>query len=276
MEQFRSEVERAHPDRLHDAERLAAAVREAGQLALSMFGKPIKTWTKGPSLSPVSAADIAADELLREKLSAIDANIAWLSEESADDPARLTAKRVWVVDPIDGTRAFIGGLLDWSVSVALVEDDRPVLACLYAPALDEFFAARSGGGATRNGTPITVGPGTGIENARIAGPRKLMERLAAVAPPFTAMPRIHSLALRLTRVAQGVFDAAIAGGNSHDWDLAAADLLVHEAGGTLAPVGGGTVTYNRPVPRHGMLVAAGRDRHAALMKLLGDGRLASS
>ncbi len=276
MEQFRSEVERAHPDRLHDAERLAAAVREAGQLALSMFGKPIKTWTKGPSLSPVSAADIAADELLREKLSAIDANIAWLSEESADDPARLTAKRVWVVDPIDGTRAFIGGLLDWSVSVALVENDRPVLACLYAPALDEFFAARSGGGATCNGTPIMVGPGTGIENARIAGPRKLMERLAAVAPPFTAMPRIHSLALRLTRVAQGVFDAAIAGGNSHDWDLAAADLLVHEAGGTLAPVGGGTVTYNRPVPRHGMLVAAGRDRHAALMKLLGDGRLASS
>ncbi len=128
----------------------------------------------------------------------------------------------------------------------------------------------------RNGTAITVSPGTGIENARIAGPRKLMERLEAVAPPFTAMPRIHSLALRLTRVAQGVFDAAIAGGNSHDWDLAAADLLVHEAGGTLAPVGGGTVTYNLPVPRHGMLVAAGRDRHAALMKLLGDGRLASS
>ncbi len=276
MEQFRSEVEGPHPDRRRDAERLAAAVREAGQLALSMFGKPIKTWTKGPSLSPVSAADIAADELLREKLGAIDANIAWLSEESADDPARLTAKRVWVVDPIDGTRAFIGGLPDWSVSVALVEDGRPLLACLYAPALDEFFAARSGGGAMRNGTAITVSPGTGIENARIAGPRKLMERLEAVAPPFTAMPRIHSLALRLTRVAQGVFDAAIAGGNSHDWDLAAADLLVHEAGGTLAPVGGGTVTYNRPVPRHGMLVAAGRDRHAALMKLLGDGRLASS
>ena len=87
------------------------------------------------------------------------------------------------------------------------------------------------------------------------------------------MPRTRSLALRLARVAQGTFDAAIAGGNSHDWDLAAADLLVHEAGGALTPFGGGTVTYNGPVPRHGMLVAAGRDRHAALVELIRDGRL---
>ncbi len=90
------------------------------------------------------------------------------------------------------------------------------------------------------------------------------------------VPRVRSLALRLARVAQGAFDAAIAGGNSHDWDLAAADLLVHEAGGALTPLGGGPVTYNRPVPRHGTLVAAGRERHAALIKLLGDGRLAFS
>jgi myo-inositol-1(or 4)-monophosphatase len=271
-----TEVDLRQPDLLHHAERLAAAVREAGQLVLSMFGKPIKTWTKGPTLSPVSEADIAADNLLRERLNAINPDIAWLSEESADDPARLEARRVWVVDPIDGTRAYIGAYPDWAVSVALIEDSRPILACLYAPALDEFFAARAGGGATRNGAPIAVSPGTGIDGARIAGPRKLMERLERFAPPVAVMPRIRSLALRLARVAQGVFDAAIAGGNSHDWDLAAADLLVHEAGGTLAPVGGGTVIYNRPVPRHGTLVATGRDRHAALMKLLGDGRLASS
>jgi myo-inositol-1(or 4)-monophosphatase len=271
-----TEVELTQPGLRSEAEQLAVAVREAGQLALSMFGKPIKTWTKGPSQSPVSEADIAADDLLRERLGAVSPDIAWLSEESADDPARLDARRVWVVDPIDGTRAYIGGLPEWAVSAALVEDSRPILACLYAPALDEFFTASAGSGATLNGAPIAASHGTGVENARIAGPRKLMERLAAIAPPFAAMPRVHSLALRLTRVAQGVFDAAIAGGNSHDWDLAAADLLVHEAGGTLTPVGGGTVTYNRPVPRHGTLVAAGRDRHAALIKLLGDGRLASS
>jgi myo-inositol-1(or 4)-monophosphatase len=239
-----------------------------------MFGKPIENWTKGPSQSPVTAADIAADNLLRERLA--NPNIAWLSEESADDPARLAARLVWIVDPIDGTRAYLGGLSDWAVSAALVADGRPVAACLYAPALDEFFAATAGSGATRNGAPIAASGGTEVAGARIAGPRKLIERLETFAPNFAVMPRVHSLALRLTRVAEGVFDAAIAGGNSHDWDLAAADLLVHEAGGTLTPVGGGTVTYNRPVPRHGMLVAAGRDRHAALIKLLGDGRLASS
>ena len=274
-EKFRSEVELPRADLSHETEQLTAAVREAGLLALSMFGKPIKTWTKGPTLSPVSEADIAADNLLRQRLGAINPNIAWLSEESVDDPARLDARAVWIVDPIDGTRAYIGGLPDWAISAALVKDGRPVAACLYAPALDEFFAARTGGGATLNGAPIAVSAGTDIAHARIAGPRKLMERLETFAPPFSAMPRVRSLALRLTRVAQGIFDAAIAGGNSHDWDLAAADLLVHEAGGTLTPVGGGTVTYNRPVPRHGMLVAAGRDRHAALLELLRDERLVS-
>jgi myo-inositol-1(or 4)-monophosphatase len=110
---------------------------------------------------------------------------------------------------------------------------------------------------------------------RIGGPRKFLERLAAVAPPFQTMPRSHSLALRLARVAEGAFDAAFAGGASHDWDLAAADLLVHEAGGAVTSFGGAAVTYNRPVPRHGMLVAAGRDRHAALIAMIRDERLAS-
>ena len=135
---------------------------------------------------------------------------------------------------------------------------------------------RAGAGATCNGAPIAATAGAELERRAIAGPRNLLERLAAVAPPFTAMPRVRSLALRLARVAQGACDAAFAGGNSHDWDLAAADLLVHEAGGALTPLRGGAVTYNRPVPRHGMLVAAGRDRHAALIELLGDGRLAFS
>jgi myo-inositol-1(or 4)-monophosphatase len=197
-----------------------------------------------------------------------------LSEESADDPARLAARRVWIVDPIDGTRAYIAGLPDWAVSAALVEDGRPVAACLYAPVGNEFFMARAKAGATLNGTAIEATAGAQLARARIAGPQSFLERLAAVAPPFTAMPRLRSLALRLARVAQGDFDVAFAGGNSHDWDLAAADLLVHEAGGAMTSFGGGTVTYNRPVPRHGMLVAAGRDRHAALIELLGDERLA--
>jgi myo-inositol-1(or 4)-monophosphatase len=257
------------------AERLAASVREAGALALSMFGTPLKNWTKGAS-SPVCEADIAVDKLLRERLSAAEPGAGWLSEESVDDPARLAARFVWIVDPIDGTRAYIAGLPEWVVSAALVDNGRPVAACLFAPVSGEFFAALAGGGATCNGAMIAVSPGDALRGARIAGPKNLLEKLPAFDPPATIVPRIPSLALRLARVAQGTIDAAIAGGNSHDWDLAAADLLVHEAGGALTPLGGEPLTYNRPEPRHGMLVAAGRGRHAALLKLLKDQRLGSS
>jgi myo-inositol-1(or 4)-monophosphatase len=253
---------------------LAACVREAGLLALSMFGTPLKNWTKGAS-SPVSEADIAVDAMLREKLGAIEAGVAWLSEESADDPARLAARRLWIVDPIDGTRGYIAGLPDWAVSAALVENGRPIAACLFAPARDEFFMAVAGQGATRNGEPMAVTPGAQLAGMRVFGPKNFLERLAAIARPFSVVPRIPSLALRLARVAQGSVDAAIAGGNSHDWDLAAADLLVHEAGGALTAFGGEPLTYTRAVPRHGMLVAAGRDRHAALIQLVNDPRLAA-
>jgi myo-inositol-1(or 4)-monophosphatase len=262
-------------DQQQQAARLAEAVREAGALALSMFKTPLKNWTKGEALSPVSDADIAVDVLLRERLSNDGAAIAWLSEESVDDPVRLEARYVWIVDPIDGTRAYIAGLPDWAVSAALVENGRPVAACLYAPVSDEFFFAVVGQGATRNGVAMVAAAGTGLAQARIAGPKKFLDRLQAIVPPFAVMPRTRSLALRLARVAEGTFDVAIAGGNSHDWDLAAADLLVHEAGGALTSFGGGTVTYNRPVPRHGTLVAAGRDRHAALIELFRDERLVS-
>jgi myo-inositol-1(or 4)-monophosphatase len=261
-------------DLKQQAARLAEAVREAGALALSMFKTPLKNWTKGEALSPVSDADIAVDVLLRERLTSNNESIAWLSEESVDDLARLDARYVWIVDPIDGTRAYIAGLPDWAVSAALVENGRPVAGCLYAPVSDEFFFAVVGQGATRNGATIAASPGAALAQARIAAPRKLLDRLQAIAPPFAVMPRTHSLALRLARVAEGTFDAGIAGGNSHDWDLAAADLLVHEAGGALTSFAGVAVTYNRPVPRHGMLVAAGRDRHAALVELFKDERLA--
>jgi myo-inositol-1(or 4)-monophosphatase len=268
------EVDRTADISARAAAQLEAAVRDAGRLALSMFGKPIKQWTKGPSSSPVSEADIAVDALLRERLAGGSNGFAWLSEETADDPARLTARYVWVVDPIDGTRAYVAGQPDWAISAALIENGRPIAACLYAAALDEFFAARSGAGSSLNGAAIGVTTGADLRGLRVAGPQKLVERLSSLVPPFTRLPRGHSLALRLTRVAQGACDVAFAGGNSHDWDLAAADLLVHEAGGTLTPLAGGAVAYNRPVPRHGMLIAAGRDRHAALIERFGHERLA--
>ena len=257
------------------AAQLSACVREAGSLALSMFGAPIRNWTKGES-SPVTEADIAVDRLLRERLTGTGDGFAWLSEESVDDSARLAARYVWIVDPIDGTRAFLQGHPDWAVSAALVDNGRPIVACLYAPVTRHFFMATAGEGATCNGEAITASNGTSLTQARIAGPKRFLERLAAVAPPFTVMPRLHSLALRFARVAKSELDVAIAGSNSHDWDLAAADLLVHEAGGALGPVGGGTITYNLPVSRHGMLVAAGRERHATLLELFREKRLTPS
>jgi len=251
------------------ANALAPVVREAGAIALAAFGKPIKTWVKEHN-SPVTEADIAINLMLRERLSAIAPDAGWLSEETEDDPARLEASRVWIVDPIDGTRAFMAGRPDWAISVALVEARRPVVAALYAPVSDEFFAAVAGAGATRNGAAVTVSSGGAIEGARIGGPRGFLDRIAAVAPAFAVPPRIHSLALRLARVADGTIDAAFASRTSRDWDLAAADLLVHEAGGALTTTGGMTLAYNGVTTVHDVLVAAGLERHQTLTALLRD------
>ena len=253
------------------ARKLATVVREAGVLAREAFGKPIKTWVKQHN-SPVSEVDIAVNVLLQQRLTAIVPEAGWLSEETEDDPARLTASRVWIVDPIDGTRSFIAGRPDWTVSVALVEARRPILAALYAPVTEEFFLATAGNGATRNGLPIATSPGGEIAGARVGGPKAFLERLAAVAPAVMVMPRVHSLALRLARVADGTLDAAFASHTSRDWDLAAADLLVHEAGGALTTTGGVTLAYNGATTMHDVLVAAGRARHQALLTLLREHR----
>jgi len=253
--------------RLQDYTRLTAAVREAGALALNAFGRPLKSWIKHGD-SPVSEADIAVNELLRTRLMITGADDGWLSEESENDPARLTKPRVWVIDPIDGTRAYIAGREDWSISAALVEDGRPTVAVVFAPVTDELFVALAGKGATRNGAPMAASAGASLDGARTAGPKRALESIAAHRPGLVITPRIHSLALRLVRVAQGELDAAIAGGNSHDWDLAAADLLVHEAGGMLTSLDGGPLTYNLPNPVHNVLVAAGRERHPALLELI--------
>jgi myo-inositol-1(or 4)-monophosphatase len=249
-----------------DLERLAVAVQEAGAIAKKFFRGPLKQWTKGKGDSPVTEADIAANELLHRHL--LEPGDGWLSEESENDPTRLEAKRVWVVDPIDGTRAFIAGREDWSVSVALVAGGRPLAAALYAPATDELFLAAAGRGATRNGAAIRATAGSSLEGARIGGPKRMLDQFTFKGTGIVAMPRIHSLALRLARVAHGELDAAIAGGNGHDWDLAAADLLVHEAGGQMTALDGQALIYNRPDPVHSMLVAAGRERHPALVDLV--------
>ena len=257
----------ADADIASDAALLTRTVREAGALALRMFRTEIKQWTKGAS-SPVSEADIAVDELIRQRLQSATPEYGWLSEESADDRTRLTRQRVWIVDPIDGTRAYLGGREDWSISVALVEHGKPRLAAVFAPATDEFFFAGEGRGAARNDITIKVSPGTDFDIDRMAGPHFLLNRVRGATSPELRNFKIGSLALRISRVAQGAIDAAFVGGNSRDWDLAAADLLVSEAGGRLTTVHGAALAYNRVEVTHEVLLAAGSDRHARLVTQL--------
>jgi myo-inositol-1(or 4)-monophosphatase len=255
--------------KLRDA--LEAIAREAGELAVTTAKGAMKRWMKAGS-SPVSEADIAVDKFLSERLPSLAPDAGWLSEETEDNPARMKTSKIWVVDPIDGTRAFLDNRPDWSVSIALVEDGRPTVAALYAPISGEMFLATRGGGATRNGAPMKIPPRPNLDGARIAGPQSHLDRLVSLNPRMQPQPKVFSLALRATRVASGQFDAAFASKNSHDWDLAAADLLVHEAGGAVTDLAGTPITYNRPDPVHGTLIAAGADCHRALIELLRDRR----
>jgi myo-inositol-1(or 4)-monophosphatase len=250
---------------VRDAALLTETVREAGALALSLFRTDLKNWTKGAS-SPVSEADIAVNDLIAGRLRSATPDYGWLSEESADDDVRLGRQRVWIVDPIDGTRGYLAGREDWCVSVALVEDTRPLLAAVFAPASEEFFFAERGRGSLLNGVPVYAASGTELDFSRVAGPKPLVERLSRSTGEITLHPRIGSLALRLCRVAHGGLDAAFAGGQSRDWDLAAADLIVQEANGNMTALSGDTILYNRREVTHGVLVAAGRDRHASIVE----------
>ena len=237
------------------------------EMCISDSARPA-SWIKGAS-SPVSEADLAVDALLRERLLAIR-DAGWLSEETEDDPARFQRAEVWVVDPIDGTRAYLAGLAEWVIAAALVRFGRPLVAALYAPVSDELFLSVAGGGATLNGAPIKASTGDQLAGATFSGAKRRLDSLAAVEPRIVTAPRIPSLALRLARVATGALDGTFAAPNSHDWDLAAADLLVHEAGGLVTGLTGESLIYNRPDPVHGALVAAGRARHELLLGLIRD------
>lgn len=245
--------------------RLRETIREAATLAMPLFRRGGQThariWSKSGG-SPVTEADVAVDTFLKVRLSEIEPGAAWLSEETSDDPIRLDSDLVWIVDPIDGTRAFLSGHPDWSIAVALLARGEPVLGFVYAPVLDAFYEATAGGGAFRNAQRIAVSPAAALEGARVAGPRPLVERMLrgatreGVAPQVTLVERVPSLALRVARVAEGAIDLGLISSDSRDWDLAAADLILREAGGAVVDVEGRSAVYNRSEPRHGELIAA--------------------
>lgn len=184
---------------------------------------------------------------------------AWLSEESIDDELRLGAESVIIVDPIDGTRGFSRGDRYWCVAIALVTRGRPTMAVVHAPALGDTYSAVAGGGAFLNGRALHVGDDEAPARAsQITCPDNLTKAMRAAGLDYDFQPKIASLALRIAMVASGVYDAGFTTRNSHDWDLAAADLVLEEAGGLLADLEGAPLIYNKREPSHGALTATPR------------------
>ena len=237
---------------------MVLAARRAGDMALAWY-RPGERTSAGIEIkaggSPVSEADHAADALLKGELGTIDPQAGWLSEETVDTPERLSRARLFIVDPIDGTRAFMAGDPRWAVSVALVENGMPVIGVLHLPALGLTYTAMVGGGAMLDGAPIRVSEAMTLDGARIAGPQPLLERFARTGAAISPQGKVPSLAYRIALVAAGEIEAGLASTNAHDWDIAAADLIVHEAGGFLADLQGHRPIYNKPSTKHGILAA---------------------
>lgn len=241
---------------------LVESAREAGQIALRFFKRSPEVWLKGGT-SPVSEADYAADNFLNETLLAARPDYGWLSEEAADDESRLKAKRTFVIDPIDGTRGFLEGRREWCVSAAIVENGRSIAAVLECPAKNETFVATLGGGAFKNDKRLTRGE-TGPAPL-VGGPANMVKALPAdIASRVRRAEYIPSLAYRLAMVADGSLDASFVKPNSRDWDLAAADLVLREAGGDLLDEYGSQPAYGGRETRHGALVAGSGELLAAM------------
>lgn len=239
-------------------------MRGGGEIARKFYGGDYKRWSKEGG-SPVTEADLAVDRYLHNSLLAARPDYGWLSEESADDPARLTKARVFVIDPIDGTIAFLKNRPHFTVCAAIVADERPCCGAIYNPATDELYSAHLGGGAQRNGAAIHVGGRTGLEGCAMLGDRNQL-----TLPPFPPMhvQNRNSVAWRLMLVADGSADASVSLTAKRDWDLAAADIILSEAGGFLTDTRGAPLRYNRASTLQPSLAAANPALHAEIVALL--------
>ncbi|HKT85820.1 MAG TPA: 3'(2'),5'-bisphosphate nucleotidase CysQ [Novosphingobium sp.] len=242
-----------------DRARLESIVREAGHLALAGWpgdGHALDHWEKTPG-SPVCELDLAVDAFLKKELSALLPAAGWLSEETADAPARLQDPLVWLVDPIDGTRDFIHGRDGWAVSVALVSTSRPLLGYLYAPARrrgegGEFWFGEAGKGSWRNGTRLTASRRDSLPGARVPA-----AKLASEDADLVTVGKPNSIALRMAMVAADEADLLASLRWGYEWDIAAAGLIAREAGAAVTDAFGQPLNYNKQDPRaFGVLVTS--------------------
>lgn len=244
---------------------IVSAVADAADHALTLWANGetrVRQWEKVPG-HPVCEADLSVDAMLRERLSAIDPQAGWLSEETADTVHRLGVPRVWVVDPIDGTRDYLRGRPGWAVSVALVDQGAVTLGILAAPARNELWVAQLGKGATRNGVLLKAGSRDSLPGARVPA-----DQLPRIDRDLVTVEKPNSIALRMAMVAADEADlvATVRWGN--EWDVAAAALIVQEAGGIVTDALGDPLRFNRPQPTAFGLLCAAPGIHAAAVERL--------
>ncbi|MEJ0060643.1 MAG: 3'(2'),5'-bisphosphate nucleotidase CysQ [Terricaulis sp.] len=251
-----------------DLSLLEAAARDAGAIARASYGKPVETWSKGAA-GPVTEVDLAIDKLLHEKLLTARPDYGWLSEEQPDNAARLKNTRVFVVDPIDGTSAFLAHQPRFTISIGLVDNGRAVAGVVYNPITDEMFSGAIGEGAHHNRRPIRVTEREKLDGAALIGKKRFFADDKWPKPwPKLNLDFRPSIAHRLALIAAGEFDGVVLAGFKHDWDIAAGVALVEAAGGRVTDPWGAALKFNQPDPRAPGVVAAGPALHALLIERL--------
>ncbi len=231
-------------------------------MAMARWRGEFESWDKVPG-HVVCEIDLTANDMLRAALVRLDPDAGWLSEETADSAERLLGHRVWVVDPIDGTRDFVRGRPGWAVSVALVEGGRSILGVLDAPAREQRWAAAAGQGATLNGERLTVS-----DIAELPGARVPADVLPKADADLVAVARPNSIALRIAMVASGEADLLAALRWGHEWDIAAAALIAEEAGATVTDALGRPLRFNSTKGEMFGILASAPSIHAAAVARL--------
>jgi myo-inositol-1(or 4)-monophosphatase len=246
------------------------AARQAGAIVRSLYGTGLPAAEKGDRCdSPLTAADTRANEALRRAITAAFPDDGWLSEESRDTADRLAKRRVWIVDPLDGTKEFVRTIPELAVCVALVDDGVPIVGVTYNPVREEMFAAARGAGARYNGEPIRVSEVSELRRAVVLASRSETERgeWERFRGRF-GLEVCGSVAYKLARIAAGRGDATFSLTPKNEWDVCSSACVVECAGGRVTDLSGEPLRYNRQNPTRTGLVASNGLLHEELLELV--------
>ena len=251
-----------------DLELLIEAAQEAGRIA-TRFAGTAQVWEKPDGAGPVTEADLAVNDMLERELRKARPDYGWLSEESADNTDRLSRERVFIIDPIDGTRSFIEGSNTWAHSLAIVENGKVLSAVVFLPMRDKLYHAEYGKGAFLNDDGIVPSTRNTLVGANVLAARPIMDahHWQSEVPEIKRSHR-PSLAYRTALVAQGRYDAMITLRPTWEWDIAAGDLILQEAGAVTSDRYGERLVFNNSDPRVAGIVAGGKDVHKGLTDAL--------